>query len=136
MCTPIIHQGILSGVLFLENRQIYNCFTPERQEILQLLSSQAAISIEKARLYRDLEIANAELRRSHDLSVEYNKDLEKKVQERTMELKEKNKLLEDEIVIRKQMEMEMRQAKDVAEEATNMKTRFLANMSHGLYILE
>jgi sigma-B regulation protein RsbU (phosphoserine phosphatase) len=48
---PIIHQGKLSGILYLENNLSTNVFTPQRLEVLKLLSSQIAVSIENARLY-------------------------------------------------------------------------------------
>ncbi|MEJ1936288.1 GAF domain-containing protein, partial [Nostoc sp. NIES-2111] len=58
LCTPIVNQGKLIGILYLENNLIKGAFTTERVEILQLLSSQAAISLENARLYDDLEEYN------------------------------------------------------------------------------
>jgi serine phosphatase RsbU (regulator of sigma subunit) len=55
LCTPIINQGKLSGVIYLENNLATGAFTPERIELLQVISSQAAISLENAQLYRNLE---------------------------------------------------------------------------------
>jgi len=55
LCEPIIYQGKLSGILYLENNLTHGAFSVERLQILQLLSGQAAISIENARLYGDLE---------------------------------------------------------------------------------
>ncbi|MDR6551201.1 AAA family ATPase [Paenibacillus qinlingensis] len=54
-CEPILHQGNLVGVFYLENNLIRNAFTSERLDVIKLLSAQAAISIENARLYNDLE---------------------------------------------------------------------------------
>ncbi|TXK75172.1 AAA family ATPase [Paenibacillus sp. N3.4] len=54
-CEPILHQGNLVGVFFLENNLIRNAFTSDRLDIIKLISAQAAISIENARLYNDLE---------------------------------------------------------------------------------
>ncbi len=48
---PIEHQGRLTGILYLENNLLSNAFTPARLEILRLLSSQIAVSMENARLY-------------------------------------------------------------------------------------
>ncbi|HEY9603782.1 MAG TPA: PAS domain S-box protein, partial [Allocoleopsis sp.] len=54
LCTPLIHQGKLVGILYLENNLTTGAFTPERLEVLNLLSSQIAISIENAKLYTQL----------------------------------------------------------------------------------
>ncbi|WP_414517211.1 AAA family ATPase [Nostoc sp. PCC 9305] len=55
LCTPISRQGKLSGILYLENNLTLGAFTSDRIEILQLLTSQAAISVENARLYQQTE---------------------------------------------------------------------------------
>ncbi|MCX5848881.1 MAG: diguanylate cyclase [Deltaproteobacteria bacterium] len=51
LCTPILNKGILTGILYMENNLTTNAFTPERLEILQIISAQASISIENARLF-------------------------------------------------------------------------------------
>jgi predicted ATPase/signal transduction histidine kinase len=55
LCTPILNQGKLLGILYLENNLTEKAFTPDRVEVLKVLSYQAAISIENARLYNNLE---------------------------------------------------------------------------------
>ncbi|WP_062107308.1 ATP-binding sensor histidine kinase [Bacillus niameyensis] len=55
LCFPILHQGKMIGILFLENDSLEGAFSQERTEILNLLASQAAVSIENARLYSSLE---------------------------------------------------------------------------------
>jgi serine phosphatase RsbU (regulator of sigma subunit) len=52
---PIQHQGISLGILYLENNLTEAAFTADRLELLKVLSAQAAISIENARLYQSLE---------------------------------------------------------------------------------
>lgn len=52
LCKPIITKGIVKGYLYLENNLITGAFTPERVEILNILATQAAISIENAALYK------------------------------------------------------------------------------------
>ena len=74
LCMPLLHQGKLAGILYLENNLTSDAFTPDRLEVLNLLSTQAAISLENARLYNTLE---------------------QKVEERTLELAEKNKVLQE-----------------------------------------
>ncbi|EKF05717.1 MULTISPECIES: AAA family ATPase [unclassified Tolypothrix] len=55
LCTPILNQGKLLGVLYLENHLTTGAFTDNHLEVLKILSSQAAISIENALLYQTLE---------------------------------------------------------------------------------
>lgn len=55
LCLPIQHQGKAIGILYLENNLAIGAFTPDRLELLKVLSSQAAISIENAQLYANLE---------------------------------------------------------------------------------
>ena len=52
---PIIHQGNLTGIFYLENNLTKGAFTSERLEFLGILSAQAAISLENARFYSILE---------------------------------------------------------------------------------
>jgi predicted ATPase/signal transduction histidine kinase len=54
LCLPILKQTRLLGVLYLENRLTRHAFTPSRMAVLKLLASEAAISMDNARLYRDL----------------------------------------------------------------------------------
>ncbi|QLE43268.1 GAF domain-containing protein [Nostoc sp. C052] len=53
LCSPILHQGKLLGILYLENNLATGAFTSDRVELLNLLCAQAAISLENARLYRN-----------------------------------------------------------------------------------
>ncbi|AFY82193.1 AAA family ATPase [Oscillatoria acuminata] len=55
LCTTIRHQGKLTGILYFENNLTTDAFTSDRLEVLQVLASQAAISLENALLYRTLE---------------------------------------------------------------------------------
>ncbi len=56
LCLPIVRQKELVGVLHLENNLTPRVFTPDRVTVLQLLASQAAISLENAALYTDLQL--------------------------------------------------------------------------------
>ncbi|MBN3943506.1 AAA family ATPase [Nostoc sp. NMS9] len=53
LCCPILHQGKLLGILYLENNLAIGAFTSDCVELLNLLCAQAAISLENARLYRN-----------------------------------------------------------------------------------
>ena len=79
LCTPLLHQGKLIGILYLENNLTIGAFTPERVETLRILAAQAAISIENSRLYEQLN--------------DYNRTLEQKVEERTKELSQTLEIL-------------------------------------------
>jgi PAS domain S-box-containing protein len=56
LCLPIVKQAMLIGALCLENNLAPFVFTPDRVAVLQLLASQAAISLENAALYTDLQL--------------------------------------------------------------------------------
>jgi len=66
LCVPVVHQGRLGGILYLENNLAAGAFTPERIRILDVLSSQAAISLENARLYRDRTLEVERRKRAED----------------------------------------------------------------------
>ncbi|MEH2357550.1 ATP-binding sensor histidine kinase [Nostoc sp.] len=53
LCSPVLHQGKLLGVLYLENNLATGAFTSDRVELLNLLCTQAAISLENARIYQN-----------------------------------------------------------------------------------
>jgi PAS domain S-box-containing protein len=63
LCLPIVKQAKLVGVLYLENNLTPCVFTPDRFTVLQLLASQAAISLENAALYSDLQLQAGLLQR-------------------------------------------------------------------------
>ena len=65
-CLPLIKQSQLTGALYLENRLATHVFTPERMTLLRTLTSQAAISLDNARLYSELKSAEEQLQASHD----------------------------------------------------------------------
>jgi PAS domain S-box-containing protein len=69
LCLPLINQAKLIGLLYLENNLTPHVFTPARIAVLKLLASQAAISLENTRLYRDLEAREAKIRRLVDANV-------------------------------------------------------------------
>jgi predicted ATPase/signal transduction histidine kinase len=87
LCIPIINQSKILGIIYLENNLTTGAFTRSRVELLKLLTTQAAISLENAILYTNLAEANENLE-------EYNHKLEEKVAVRTQELNEKNQHLQ------------------------------------------
>ncbi|RFO96471.1 hypothetical protein DIC66_12565 [Rhodoferax lacus] len=95
LCLPIGMRTPLQRVLYLEHRLLGDVFSDARRKVLHWLTAQAAISIENAELYGNLE----------------------------QQVAERTKLLQ-------QQQIELKQAKERAEEATRSKSEFLANMSH------
>ena len=69
LCLPLLNQAKLIGVLYLENNLAPHVFAPARIAVLKLLASQAAISLENTRLYRDLEQREAKIRRLVEANV-------------------------------------------------------------------
>lgn len=66
LCLPLVKQAKLAGALYLENNLTPRAFTPGRVAVLELLASQAAISLENATLYADLQQENADRRRAEE----------------------------------------------------------------------
>ncbi|MEH2203787.1 MAG: protein kinase [Nostoc sp.] len=64
LCTPILNQGKIIGLLYLENPLTIGAFTRDRTEVIQLLCAQAAISLENARLYQEYQNYAHQLERS------------------------------------------------------------------------
>ncbi|MCP4129804.1 MAG: AAA family ATPase [bacterium] len=83
LCGPILDQGEMSGILYIENDLTVGAFTPGRMQLLSIISSQAAVSIDNARLYASLE---------------------QKVEERTAELRETRDALWGEMQLAKKIQ--------------------------------
>ncbi|HLF97396.1 MAG TPA: EAL domain-containing protein, partial [Methylococcaceae bacterium] len=90
LCLPILKQGQLTGVLYLENRLADGVFTPEKSGMTELLTAQAAISLENARLLQDTRQAEEALRA-------LNETLEQRVADALARNREKDLLLIDEL---------------------------------------
>ncbi|GAB4290573.1 MAG: AAA family ATPase [Oscillatoriaceae cyanobacterium] len=104
LCTPIINGGQLIGILYLENSLTTGAFTPDRLEMLRVLSSQAAISLENALLYASLE---------------------QKVAERTRELNEKNERLQKTL-----LDLQRAQAQLIQTEKMSSLGQMVAGVAH------
>ncbi|WP_208343868.1 trifunctional serine/threonine-protein kinase/ATP-binding protein/sensor histidine kinase, partial [Aetokthonos hydrillicola] len=80
LCLPLLHQGNLIGIVYLENRSTSAVFSQEGILILNFLSTQAAISLENARLYHQV--------------AQYSQNLEAEVEQKTHALNQKAQDLE------------------------------------------
>ena len=94
-------------MLYLENSLITDAFTPERLAVLDLLAGQAAISLENALLYTDLQQENSDRKRAEAALRKAHDELEMRVQARTAELNESNQQLQGEILERQQAEADL-----------------------------
>ncbi|MEH1998989.1 MAG: AAA family ATPase [Nostoc sp.] len=107
LSTPIINQGKLIGILYLENNLTIGAFTRDRVEVLKLLTTQAAISLENAILYKNLAEAKESLE-------EYNHTLEEKVQKRTQEINDKNHCLQQALEELQRTQMQLIQSEKMS----------------------
>jgi PAS domain S-box-containing protein len=62
LCMPLLKQARLVGVIYLENNLTAGAFTSGRMALLELLASEAAVSLENALLYDDLQERERESR--------------------------------------------------------------------------
>ncbi|MBD2138272.1 AAA family ATPase [Anabaena sp. FACHB-1237] len=125
LCTPILNKGELIGIIYLENNLTIGAFTQERLKILNLIASQAAISLENAQLYSQLE---------------------EKVKIRTQELNEKNLELEQTLTQLKNTQSQLIQTEKmsslgqmvagVAHEINNPINFIYANVEHARDYIE
>src|SRR5262249_53204352 len=83
-CLPLLKQGALVAVLYLENALASKVFTPARLKLLEVLASQAAIALENTRLYRDLEQRETEIRALKDQLYRENLALRDEVDRASM----------------------------------------------------
>jgi PAS domain S-box-containing protein len=91
LCLPLVKQRQLTGILYFENNLAPGVFTPNQLATLELIASQAAISLEQARLYDDLRHANTELQ----AEVSERKLAEEALEKRSSELRKSEQQLQD-----------------------------------------
>ncbi|WP_420322238.1 AAA family ATPase [Flagellimonas sp.] len=108
LALPLIKQQELIGVLYLENHQFVGLFKGNDLDTLRVIASQAAISIYNTLLFEEASDLNMALQASRDELSKMNLLLEDKIKDRT-------KILRQEIEIRKQVEAELKKAQKEAE---------------------
>ncbi|MCX7923197.1 MAG: protein kinase [Clostridia bacterium] len=86
MCAPIITRGQMLGVIYLDSSLLSGLFSKDDLDILNLISSQAGVSIENARLYTRLKLYSTEIEKSRDEIAKWSQTLEQRVIERTERL--------------------------------------------------
>lgn len=118
LCIPLTHQAKFIGILYLENNLTTKAFTPARIEILKLLTSQIATSLENSMLYAHQADLSEKLQTSNEQLEDYSHNLEKKVYNRTKELNEKNQQLEETLQQIKEMQKKLIQQEKLVSMAT------------------
>ena len=69
LCVPLLKQGTLIGVLYLENTLTAHAFSPSRLSVVSVVASQAALSLENGRLYRELQNRESRIRSLVDANL-------------------------------------------------------------------
>jgi len=129
---PILQQKKFLGLLYLENNLAIGAFTSDRLEVLKIISSQAAISIQNARLYSRLE--------------DYSHNLEVKVEQRTQALRANNQQLQQTLKKLQQTQAQLIQTEKmsslgqmvagIAHEINNPITFIAGNINHAREYVE
>jgi predicted ATPase/class 3 adenylate cyclase/GAF domain-containing protein/tRNA A-37 threonylcarbamoyl transferase component Bud32 len=98
LCVPLINQSQIISIVYLENNLTAGAFTPERVEILKVLSGQAAISIQNSKLY-------TEVRGNESRLAQLNKAYERFVPHQFLQFLEKSSIIDVELGDQVQLEM-------------------------------
>jgi predicted ATPase/class 3 adenylate cyclase/GAF domain-containing protein len=98
LCVPLINQSQLVSIIYLENNLTTGAFTPERLQVLQLLSGQAAISIKNAKLY-------TEIRANEKRLAELNQAYQRFVPSQFLQFLEKSSIIDVKLGDQVQLEM-------------------------------
>ncbi|MEM9005274.1 MAG: PAS domain S-box protein [Cyanobacteria bacterium P01_F01_bin.86] len=90
LCLPILHQGNLNGLLYLQNQSVADVFNLDRITVINFLCTQAAIALENTQLYQTLEQRVEERTQAFQASQKelehLNRELEERVRDRTAQL--------------------------------------------------
>ena len=84
LCMPVTQQAKMVGILYLENRTLKDAFTPKRIDVLEILSSQAAISIKNSMNYEEINRTKNALQESKEelqQSLEEHRNLFENIQD-------------------------------------------------------
>ncbi|MGB7895533.1 MAG: AAA family ATPase [Microcoleus sp.] len=98
LCVPLINQSQIISIVYLENNLTAGAFTPERVEILKVLSGQAAISIQNSKLY-------TEVRQNESRLAQLNKAYERFIPHQFLQFLEKSSIIDVELGDQVQLEM-------------------------------
>ena len=71
LCVPLINQDKLISIVYLENNLTGGVFTPNRLEVIKLLSAQSAIAIANAKLYSEVKESEKKLTQFNEASSRF-----------------------------------------------------------------
>ncbi|MEG4862684.1 MULTISPECIES: AAA family ATPase [unclassified Microcoleus] len=98
LCVPLIDRSQIVSIVYLENNLTAGAFTPERVELLKVLSGQAAISIQNSKLY-------TEVRENESRLAQLNKAYERFVPHQFLQFLKKSSIIDVELGDQVQLEM-------------------------------
>ncbi len=116
LCSPVLVQGESIAYLYVANSFMMGMFGDDELRIANYLSSAAGAAFEKADSFARLQ--------------ELNQTLERKVTERTRDLQLRNQEVEQTADRLRATQVHLQEAKELAEQANQAKSEFLARMSH------
>ncbi len=96
LCLPIINKGHLFGIVYLSNHSTSAVFTSDRILILNLLCTQAAISLDNLRLYRERDRAQISLKqKEHNVDARYRALIDGSYDNRKQFERERQQLIQE-----------------------------------------
>ncbi len=70
LCVPLLVKGVVTGVIYTDNRLMTNLFGEQDRDIMMAFANQAAVAIDNARLFDDLQRSNSELAQAYEATLE------------------------------------------------------------------
>jgi signal transduction histidine kinase len=123
ICSPIMNRGHMLGIIYLDSSLLSGLFSKEDLKILDLISNQAGVSIENARLYRKMEIYSKEIKESRDKTAKWNQTLEQRVRQRTVQLNALNRELNEKNALLESMNKDLKEYATAIEELSITRER-------------
>lgn len=118
LCLPMIISSKLIGIIVLGSKESGDAYTNEDLELLSTLSKQAAIALDNARLYKEVQ--------------DFSKTLQQKVEEQTSELRNQKEKVEKALMVEKQAHELEKHANEELKHLDENKTDFMLITQHHL----